>query len=292
MARLFTRLAVAAALSLPLWCQGPFRFRDVNADSVELSEAGKPVYVYIHGMVLANGAPEARRRSGYLHPVYAPDGTVVTDDFPRDHFHHRGIFWGWPILRVGGQRYNSWLVEENLKVRFVRWLARDARTRSALLSVENGWFAGDKRLVKENVEITAHPARFLRREIDLKITFEALDAPVELEGEPAQKKGYGGFSVRFGPRQETVITTDKGVEARDTDMVPHSWAQLEGDFNGRRAGLRIDIDPANRDYPNGWCLRKYGFLGVNFPGRKTFTLEPGVPVVMKYRVTVYAAEKK
>ncbi len=277
---------------LPLPAEGPFRFRDVNADSIELSEGGKPVFVYIHGRVLANGAPEARRRSGYVHPVYAPDGTVVTDDFPRDHFHHRGIFWAWPIVRAGGQKYDPWLVEETMTVRFVRWLARDARARSARLAVENGWFTGEKKLVKETVDIVARPARFERREIEFSVTFEALSVPVELEGEPTNEKGYGGFSVRFAPRQQTVITTDKGVEAGDTDMVPHPWAQMEGDFGGRRAGLRIDIDPGNPAYPNGWCLRKYGFLGVNFPGRKVFTLEPGKPLRLKYRVTVFAAAAK
>ena len=237
-----------------------------------ITQGGKPAFVYNHGMVLGNGAPEVKRRSGYLHPVYAPDGTVVTDDFPKDHWHHRGIFWAWPIVRSGGEKYDPWAVEADCKSRFVRWLGRDARSSTAKLAVENGWFAGEKKLVREIVEITAHPARGMRRSIDFLISLEATGAPVELEGEPTQEKGYGGFSVRFAPRRETVVTTDKGAQARDTDMVPHSWAQLEGTFEGRRAGLRIDIDPANRAFPNGWCLRNYGFLGVNFPGRKTFTL--------------------
>lgn len=291
MSRLLFCLAVAALAANPLSAQGPFQFRDVNPDSIELSESGKPVFVYNHGMVLGNGAPESKRRSSYLHPVYAPDGTVVTDDFPRDHWHHRGVFWTWPIVRAEGRKYDPWLVE-GLKTRFVRWLARDTGAESARLAVENGWFAGDKKLVKETVEVTAQPARDMRRMMDFNITLEAVNVPVELEGEPAQEKGYGGFSVRFAPRQDTVITTDKGIEARDTDMVPHPWAQLEGAFGGRRAGLRIDVNPLNPAFPNGWCLRKYGFLGVNYPGRKTITLERGAPLVMKYRVTVYAAEKR
>jgi hypothetical protein len=288
--RLLSCFALAALVAGPLSAQAPFRFRDATPESVELTDGGKPVFAYIHGMTLANGAPESRRRSGYLHPVYAPDGTVLTDDFPRDHYHHRGIFWAWPIVRAGGAKYDPWLVEEGFKTRFVRWVAREARAGSARLAVENGWFAGDKKLVKETVEIATQPARDMRRTMDFSIALEAVGAPVELEGEPTEEKGYGGFSVRFAPRQSTVVTTDKDVQARDTDMVPHPWAQLEGTFGGRRAGLRIDIDPANRGFPNGWCLRNYGFLGVNFPGRKTFTLKPGAPLVLKYRVTVFAAE--
>ncbi|MBI4876342.1 MAG: PmoA family protein [Acidobacteria bacterium] len=285
--RLSWCVAAAALAALPLAAQGPFSLRDLNADSVELAEGGKPVFVYNHGMVLANGAPEAKRRSSYLHPVYAPDGTVLTDDFPRDHWHHRGIFWTWPIVRAGGVKYDAWLIE-GIKTRFVRWIQRQAPR----LAVENGWFAGDRKLVTETVEIVAHPTHDQRRVLDFRIVLEAAGIPVELEGEPAQEKGYGGFSVRFAPRQETVITTDKGAEARDTDMVPHPWAQLEATYSGRRAGLRIDIDPANPAFPNGWCLRKYGFLGVNYPGRKTITLQPGAPLVMKYRVTLYSAQRQ
>lgn len=280
--------AVTAALlwlALPAGAADGFRFRLLDADSLELSEDGKPVFVYNHGMVLRNGAPEDRRRSSYLHPVYAPDGTVVTDDFPRDHWHHRGIFWAWPVVTVNGERRDGWLLK-GAGQRFERWIAREAARDSARLAVENGWYSGQTRLVKETVEIVVRPASGGRRELSFSLTFEAAGAAVELVGEPSQNKGYGGFSVRFAPREGTVIRTDQGVEERDTDMVPHPWAELEGAFAGRRASLRIDIDKDNPGYPNGWCLRRYGFLGVNYPGRVPALLKPGTPLRMKYRVTV------
>jgi hypothetical protein len=90
------------------------------------------------------------------------------------------------------------------------------------------------------------------------------------------------------PRTETVIRTDAGVEKGDSNMAPHPWAELEAWFGGRRAGARVTIDPSHPGYPNGWCLRYYGFLGVNYPGLDSYTLAPGRPLVMKYRVTVYA----
>jgi hypothetical protein len=59
------------------------------------------VFVYNYGMQLKPGVPEDRRRACYLHPVWTPGGTIVTDDFPADHYHHRGIFWAWPRVKVG-----------------------------------------------------------------------------------------------------------------------------------------------------------------------------------------------
>lgn len=32
-------------------------------------------------------------RANYVHPLYDLDGHVLTEDFPKDHLHQRGIFW-------------------------------------------------------------------------------------------------------------------------------------------------------------------------------------------------------
>lgn len=274
------------ALAAAVGAQSPFRFRDISPESVELAESGKPVYVYNYGVMRKAGVPEDRARCCYLHPVYAPSGTVLTDDFPPDHYHHRGIFWAWPIVTVGGERYDLWTLR-GIRQQFMRWLAREAGEREARLAVENAWMVRDRAVVRETVEIITRPAAGERREMEFRLAFEALNGPVELLGEPAENKGYGGFSVRFAPREKTVITTDAGTEKQDSNMARHAWAQLEALFAGRRAGLRIDIDPANPDFPNGWCLRHYGFLGVNYPGLKSHTLQPGRPMTLSYKVTVF-----
>jgi len=280
----FTFLFLAAAL----WAQSPFEFREVSPESLGLFENGKPVYVYNHGLMRVEGAPEDRFRCCYVHPVYSPDGVVLTDDFPRDHYHHRGIFWSWPVVNIEGERHDIWVIR-GIRPQFVRWIAREAGARSARLAVENGWYVGDRKVVTETVEIVAQAAGSGSREIHFALRFEAVDKPVELQGEPTQKKGYGGFCVRFAPRQETVITTEAGREARDTDMVAHPWARMDATFREGRAGLRIDIDSSSRGFPNGWCLRHYGFLGVNFPGLGSHTLVPGRPLGLRYKVTVFSA---
>jgi len=266
--------------------QAPFAFREIDGRALELTEGGKPVFVYNYGLMRKEGAPADRARGCYLHPVYAPDGTVITDDFPRDHYHHRGISWMWPIVRIDGVQHDLWTLR-GIRDQFVRWTAREAGAGQARLGVENGWYVGDRRALKETVEVVAWPAREGRRDLDLTLRFEALERPIELRGEPAQKKGYGGLSFRFAPRTDTVIRTDAGIEKGDSNMAPHPWAELEGLFAGRRAGARVTIDPAHPGYPNGWCLRHYGFLGVNYPGLDSYTLAPGRPLVLKYRVTVY-----
>ncbi|HNY41860.1 MAG TPA: PmoA family protein [Bryobacteraceae bacterium] len=267
--------------------QGPFQFREITPASLELVENGKPVLVYNHGMVLKDGVDEKYRRSSYIHPLYAPDGTILTDDFPKDHPHHRGICWSWPIVTFENKSYDVWAVI-GMHQRFVRWVTKRTSRRNAVLAVENGWFVGERRAAKETVEMTVHPAAGNRREIDFKLTFEAVGTPVEVTGR--EVKGYGGFGVRFAPRTDTVLRTDKGVEPKDTDMVPHPWAELEATFNGRRAGLRVEDGKGNPKHPNGWCLRHYGYVAVNCPGLETITLTPGKPLVLNYRVTAFSAQ--
>ena len=47
---------------------------------------------------------EAFRRGGYLHPIHAPNGRVVTDDFPPNHIHHHGVWWAWTKTEFQGRQ--------------------------------------------------------------------------------------------------------------------------------------------------------------------------------------------
>ena len=102
----------------------PFAFQEISPASLQLSEQGQPVFVYNFGGILASNAPEATRRSTYLHPVYAPDGTVLTDDFNPNHPHHRGIFWAWEVVAYDGKTNDVWTVK-GFRQKFGRWQARE-----------------------------------------------------------------------------------------------------------------------------------------------------------------------
>lgn len=281
-----TRLSLVLMASLPLVAASPFEFRQISPSSLELRDAGKPVFVYNHGILLKQGVDAKYRRSSYLHPVYAPDGTVLTDDFPKDHPHHRGICWTWPIVKFEGQTHDVWAVV-GMHQRFVRWINRRTAADSAVLVVENGWFVGERKAVKEIVEITVHRTAGNRRSLDFKLSFEAVAAPVEISGR--EVKGYGGFGMRFAPRESTTLRTEMGVQEKDSDMVKHPWVELEAVFGGRRAGARIEDGKDNPGWPVGWCQRNYGYLCANYPGLESRTLTPGTPLKLSYRVTVFSA---
>ena len=250
-----------------------------------LYEGARPLLAYNQAQQLAPGAPEDRRRCCYVHPVRTLAGVVVTDDFPKDHYHHRGLFWAWPIVQFDGRTYDLWLVKD------IRQVSVSVKTAGARLEAVNEWRTADKALVREHVVLTARPPKGKAYDFDVELRLEALGAPVLLAGAPDAGKSYGGaLNVRFAPRTETVIRTESGVLPKDDDLHPHDWTEFEAVYQGKRAALRIAPDSKNPGFPHQWCLRQYGFVGASFPGKtaiaKDYTLRPGQPLALRYRVTV------
>jgi hypothetical protein len=267
-----------------------FRFRDLDEKSLELLDGDAPVFVYNRGMILKQGVREDRARCCYLAPVYAPNGVVITDDFPREELHHRGIFWAWPVVKVDGQAYDLWRLT-GIHARPVRLLRKRVDKDKAILGVENRWFVGDRAVVQERVEIVARATKSGQRDLDFIIRLRALVNGIEIAGEPEQHKGYGGLGIRFARRTATVLKTADDRDVPDSDSIPAPWAQLTGNFGGKEAGARITIDPANPGFPNPWCFRHYGFLGVNYPGLAGVRLSKAKALVLKYRVTLLAGAR-
>lgn len=278
-------LAIAAGSS-------PFAFRDVNGVALELTENGQPVFDYNYGMIWKEGFPESMKRSSYLHPVYAPDGTVITDDFNKNHPHHRGIFWTWPVIVFDGKTYDTWEVDDKIKQRFERWVRRDTTQAGATLEAENGWYIGNRRIAKEDMEIHVLPLKNHTRVLDFRWKVEADGQPIEIAGTPDEGKGYGGICFRMAPRdggtKATTIQTGKGVLEKDGVMEVARWAKLSGTMQGKPESARLDDDPANPNFgSNGWLLRhSFGLMNPSYPGVTHLRLEPGKPLVLRYRITL------
>jgi hypothetical protein len=276
-----------------------FRFAAVSDSSLGLWEGDKPVLVYNHGLVARPDVPGGRARACYFHPVYGLDGEVLTDDFPKDHTYHRGMYWAWPHVKIGEQEYDLWSARGELRQLFQRWLAQEANADTARLRVENGWFVGQRLLVREEMQIEVHPATELGRALDLELTWTPIDQPLTLWG--AEGKSYGGFNFRFGPRNKTVITVPEGSTlsegttaaagrlAGDLVVTRLPWADFVGDFRSpdQFSGAAIFVHPQHRDYPPTWMARHYGLLSVGWPGVKPQTFEPGKPLTCRYRIWIH-----
>ena len=281
------------ALALPALAQQPFTWSDLGDGRIELREHGRPSLTYNYGPQLKAGAAPDRSRCCYIFPVYTPGGVSMLDDFPADHPHHRGLFWSWPVVETGGKKYDSWMVFSAAE-RSSSVPTTSIATGQARLEAHNVWQADGRDIVGETLRLIILPAQNAARELHVELTWEALGAQVTLRGSPDPGKSYGGFSARFAPREATVIRADGALIEKDEDLVPRSWAELEGIYQGKRAILRITPDAADAGAPYQWCLRHYGFAGASFPGKSAavdhYTLEPGKPLTLRFQVTVRDVE--
>lgn len=288
---------VAGALLLwvtPAWTE-TFTVED-NGAALTIIEDGKPVLSYLYTLVEPPGGVDKNyRRASYIHPLYGLDGDVLTQDFPEDHYHQRGVFWAWPGCKVGERDLNTWEIGA-VRQLFEKWLVREIGSDYVTIGVQNAWVFDDnpKPVVRENIRFRVHPADQVGRCIDFHLRFENVSHElVTFKGQPYEDKGYGGFCYRPDNRRpDWVITTAGGVLNKDALLSGTPW----GDFSTRKgpaetfSGAAIFQHPGNPGYPHpGWLLRfeKYGFLGASWPHLEPVPLEPGESFELRYRLYVH-----
>lgn len=268
-----------------------FRFDDSGDGELTVIEGDQPVLVYLYGMQSHPDAPN-RTRSSYIHPLYGMDGEILTDDFPKDHYHHRGVFWTWVNVYWNNKHLDFWtLNQDHVREKFEKWRFQEIESNSARFGVDNGWYVGDTRIVDEKVDITVHPSNKVGRAIDIKLSLNAVDQDVTLTG--AEGKGYSGFGIRFNEYKDLEIATSSGLHTMDSLRVRSRWADYSAIVKGqeKHSGVSTFIHPDHPDFPPGWFLRHYGYYGVCWPSLNKYTLKAeDPPVVLQYRLWVHRGD--
>lgn len=268
------------------------RFADDKSSGVlTLCDGTTNVLSYRYGDQIQAGVDPKFTRSCYIHPLYSLDGEVLTEDFPKDHPHHRGVFWTWPLIKVRGQATQTWMPQDPpLRQQFVRWLQREAGETTAVFACANVWrLNGKEDVAKERVTVQVQPVAKDARAIDVELVLEAVGGPLELQGQQQEKKGYGGLCVRAAPLLKGVrLTTEGGPRTGDLMNEPHKWV----DLSTSTCGLAILVHPSHPGFPPPLFARNSytGFLNPTWPGLQSVVLKPGEPVTLRYRLLVHRGD--
>ncbi len=284
-------LIIVAVLGVALTASGEFVFEG-DVDTLTLREGETPVLTYIYGTALPEGIDERFRRGGYIHPLFGLDGDRITEDFPGDHYHHRGVFWAWPQAHHGDRHMDIWHLG-GVRSRFSRFVELYSGPEEARLAVENIWSWDETQevpVVVETMHVTVHPAKGDVRILDFRLELENVsDETVALRGQVGA--GYGGFNIRpDSARSPLQFTTIEGLLNEDRNQFQTPWAAvtLSPDDAGVVSGAAICQHPDNPGFPHdGWTIRHYGFLGAAYPGNASHDIEPGATETFRYRVIVY-----
>jgi hypothetical protein len=238
-------------------------------------------------------------RSNYFHPLYDLDGNVLTEDFPKDHIHHRGIFWAWHQVRIGGKTVqDQWVNRDSF------WNVQDARIdadgRSASLALRVAWESplftdgqGRRRPFVEERSVTrVHQAEGAIRKIDFHQRLTALVDGVEIGGSD-DPKGYGGFSYRVVMPPDIRFTGAQGVVTPiETAVSASPWMDVSGSYGpSGKSGLAVLTHPTTAGFPQPWILRaRASMQNAVYPGRQATAIPRDRPVILRYRVVLHRGE--
>lgn len=258
-------------------------------------EAGRPVFFYQLAPKSLDGKYE---RSNYIHPLYGLDGEILTEDFPEDHYHHRGVYWTWHQVLIGDVRAGDpWLA------RRFSWQVQDA----AVLPSGNGvrtvhrWFSPDfaqgaEPILEETAQVSVAPAESDAQLIDFDIHLEALQDGVRLGGSE-DDKGYGGFSLRVKMLPDLRFTAAAGaVEPARLALDAGDWVDFSGGFGPEarpRSGVAIIVHPTSAGYPQKWVLRAAATPSMQnpvWPGPAAVAVPPGQVVRLRYRLVIHRGD--
>jgi hypothetical protein len=291
-------LAALAVLVSPAGCgtatQNPIRISETGPGFV-ITEGDEKVMVYQRQHKSLDGK---YARANYIHPLYGLDGEVLTEDFPADHPHHRGVFWAWLQMWLGDKRLgNPWEAKNFF------WDVYDARildvdSQSRALQVHVLWKSPlwtdtdgkQKAFVKETTTIRVFRARDDIRKVDFQISLLALEDGIRIGGSE-DEKGYGGFTTRIRlPEGLSFTGTDGPVEPTNLSVEAGPWLHFSGGLGkeGKASGLAILCHDSSPGYPQRWILRRKGSAqNPVYPGRHPVSLPRERPLVLRYRLIIH-----
>ena len=266
---------------------------------------GKPVFDYQmdkDALPRPDIKPEYKR-AGYLHPIYTPSGTIVSDDYPAQHVHHHGIWSPWTKTSFQGRTPDFWnMGQKSGTVEFVAldrtwngavhggFIARhkfvDLSAPSPVVALHETWEVTAYNIESAAIADAASARRGPRVTIfDLMLTQTcATNDPLILP-----KYHYGGLGFRgrgewLGKENATFLTSEGETDRVKANAQKMRWVHLSGAVEGGVAGLAVLGHPDNfrapqpvRVHPN----EPYVSFTPSQDG--DWKIEPGKAYVARYR---------
>jgi len=336
--RLGTVALLASFAPAPLFAAaGPLVFSvDEKTQSYTITEQGRPVLTYRFGEVplpagvqashfgkgampydgayFTDGSRFGGERSDYIDPLYGFHGEPLTADYPKDHPHHRGLWWSWCEVRHNDKIGDLWAV---CKIRAypVKIAKMQSGADEAVLQAVNAWRYDDDPtpVVNETVTIRASKTAGRKgarsRTVDVDVRLVALVDGVAIAGrQKVDYGGYGGMTVRLNPQVKEFSMRavhpnpdkwrgdDLAIVERVTDpaaLGDAAWMALYGKYPA--AGVEkpdfttvmMFESKATPLFPNNF--RYYGStcISLAFPGRTILPLAKGKPLDYRTRFVIF-----
>jgi hypothetical protein len=236
------------------------------------------------------------RRGGYLHPILTPAGKVITDDYPRNHIHHHGLWAAWTATEFEGRRPDFWNMGEGKGT--VEFVALD-RTWSG--PVHAGFVSrhryvdlmapSPKAALNETWEVRVFNVGRGAKALHL---FDLVSTQTCAGSSPLKlaEYRYGGVGFRghgdWDGAPNCFFLTSEGVSDREKAHATRArWCHMGGKVGGALAGIAFLGHPANFRAPQPMRIHPDEPF-FNFAPCQLGDIEiaPGQTYVSRYRMVV------
>lgn len=282
----------------------PVQLKELPEQATEFVNGDRVVFRYNHGPKDLEGKADPNAVVGFIHPILGLDGEMLTQNSPKDHLHHRGLFWAWPRLKQGEKTLGNWWERKDMRYRLGRIVRRETGAVVGTLTAEGFWdyqtkdMVKPERVVREVTTVRLFADAFTKRSdyqvFDVDIDLYALVDGLRMAGTEALNKGYGGFTLRWPAPKAVRVTADGKEFKKDGVLTRAGWADASGSFpgatKGGQSGVAILTSPTHPGAPPPWLLRLYGVLNVSYPGLEFIPLHKDKPLHLSYRVVVHRGD--
>ncbi|WP_245189385.1 DUF6807 family protein [Lunatimonas salinarum] len=240
-----------------------------NAQGFELTENGKTRFFYQTAIKAKDGKYP---RANYIHPLYDLNGEVITEDFPDDHLHHRGIFWTWHQLYVDGKRVADPWISEGITWDVQQVTPQYIDSDRAALEAVITWNVAGKDVVEELLNLHYERVDPELYKLTIDVQLKPLAKNVQIGGSE-DPKGYGGFSPRIKLSETTGFYDQHGVVVpNELPVAAGPWINIT-QGGPEDPGVVIIGEPDKLPSYQGWILRKKNSMqNMAFPGREPLAL--------------------
>lgn len=272
----------------------------IDENTISFQSAGRDILSYYHGHNEPPAELDVRyRRGGYIHPVYSPNGVLLTNHLNVDaHPHHSGIWSAWTNTSFQGRTPDFWNIHNNT--------GRVDQADSLHIAWEGPVQAGFRAkhyfvdlsasepviALNEQWEVNVYPLteNGSYHLFDLTLTQTAnTNQPLIL---PEYRYGGVGFRGHIDwddPDNVTFLTSD-GL-GRDGHGTRGRWCHIGGRSKGELAGITIMSHPENFRHPQTMRIHPTEpFFNYAPQQLGSMSIKPGEPYVVRYRYVTYDGE--
>jgi hypothetical protein len=263
-----------------------------DAEKVQVKIANKKLFDYhIQTVYPPKGFPDYYARSGFIHPLYSPNGSILTDDFPKGHMHQHGIMMALTNTTFKGEKHDFWNQHSKLaNVKHTEVLAIEEGPVFSSFKVKHQHYSLKYGAVLDEIwTVRVYPFQnhFL---FDITSKLENITKDTLF----VNKYHYGGMAYRASKhwniddslnyQNKWQIKTNNGEGVATANAKAAKYVSASGLLNGKTAGLTVFGFPQNLAYPQPIRLHPtMPYFSFSPMVNAAFTIKPQEVFTSQYR---------